>query len=318
VHLTPIEQKGDTEYFMVEDQLSAGQKRQRAAHKLWLAMRAAHDRYQSASATLHELSDKAPDDPRFWDAGPLLDKAAEEQRTAFEAYIESRLEFSEFMLSAGDGALAMPKGFFARGKRLKSHLALLAVALVFPTVSLLSLLGRVQQHARQLDAIRDEVNQMTVTIAKQAPSSASQPGAKQLPGYTVLSSAEKRPGPPKQRQKDRRTRERRTVPAQVKGLVPGERKRTDFVLNRNRSKRFERVGPVRLLLRDLNSGKQSLDLSVLSDGGKVDINDVKLFEPVRIHLKGRPGNVVIIVDRMARNQVRGYLAISAPPLEKSS
>jgi hypothetical protein len=298
---------------MVDDQLAVDQKRQRAAHKLWLAMRAAHDRYQSASATLHALSEDAPDDPRAWEAGPQLDRAAEEQRTAFEAYIESRLEFSEFMLSEGDQNAAGPKGFYGRGKRLKPRFLVLAAALLFPTVSVISLIHE-QKCVRQVDTIREAISQMAATVAKPQNFPAPQQSEKQLPGPTVVSSAGKSRASTKRKQEYRRGPALRAVPSQAKRPMP-ERRTYEFSLNL--SKRLERVGPVHLLLRGVHSERQSLDLSIVTDGRKLDANGIRLHVPTRIHLRDRPGDIVIVIDRVIRQEIRGSLAISEQPRAKA-
>src|SRR4249919_2400540 len=84
---------------MLERDAPTGGGQHRREHELWLAMQAAHDHWTKATVTLGDLiaiasSDDASPDESLWVA-----KAAEEERRAFEAYIEARLGFSEFLLT---------------------------------------------------------------------------------------------------------------------------------------------------------------------------------------------------------------------------
>lgn len=71
---------------------------QEAAHELWLAMQAAHERYQGASVLLDSLATTSSeiDAPV---SNPEFSRVAAMQRAAFEKYVEARLQLSEVMLS---------------------------------------------------------------------------------------------------------------------------------------------------------------------------------------------------------------------------
>src|SRR5215469_16715296 len=61
----------------------------------WLAMRAAYQAYRQASALAHRLADELSNDPASSDRAIQLQTATLDQRTAFESYIEARLQFLE-------------------------------------------------------------------------------------------------------------------------------------------------------------------------------------------------------------------------------
>ena len=74
------------------------------------------------------------------------------------------------------------------------------------------------------------------------------------------------------------------------------------------SRHFERVGPIRLSLHDMDANNRFLDLSVMVDDFVLNQKHVNLNQPVWIPLRGRPTSAVLVVKRIARNQVQGYLS----------
>ena len=100
---------------------------QRRDHELWLAMQAAHDQWTIAAGVLDDLVAIASSDIDSSDVSLQIAKAAEEERSGFEAYIEARLAFSEFLLTR-DPTTGSPE------PKAPSKRALLAVALVFPAI----------------------------------------------------------------------------------------------------------------------------------------------------------------------------------------
>ena len=82
---------------MFESDPSTGLDQHRRENELWLAMQAAHDQWMNATEALHDLTTDAPGDFTSTDETLRNAKAVEEQRSAFEEYIEARLAFSEFV-----------------------------------------------------------------------------------------------------------------------------------------------------------------------------------------------------------------------------
>ena len=81
------------------------------------------------------------------------------------------------------------------------------------------------------------------------------------------------------------------------------------------SKQFERVGPLGVSLHKVNLKHKYFDMSMMVDDFKLDKKHVNLYEPVWINLSDRPQPVQLVVNRIDKNQVTGY--ISEPKYKKS-
>jgi hypothetical protein len=81
------------------------------------------------------------------------------------------------------------------------------------------------------------------------------------------------------------------------------------------SKQFERVGPLGVALHKVNLKHKYFDMSMMVDDFKLDKKHVNLYEPVWINLSDRPQPVQLVVNRIDKNQVTGY--ISEPKYKKS-
>src|SRR5215475_11794020 len=97
VSALPIERRRT--FYMQEIEPETGQDGLGTEHRLWLAMQAAHNRYKSASAALDALTALSPAGAATPERTLQIESAAAEQRSAFENYVESRLQLSESMLS---------------------------------------------------------------------------------------------------------------------------------------------------------------------------------------------------------------------------
>jgi hypothetical protein len=93
----------------------------------------------------------------------------------------------------------------------------------------------------------------------------------------------------------------------------GERKYYEFQLDK--SKNFQRVGPISLSLRKVNYKHKSFNLTMMIDDFKLDKKNVNLYEPVWITLTDRPQPVELVVNKVSKDQVTGYL--SEPKYKKS-
>jgi hypothetical protein len=93
----------------------------------------------------------------------------------------------------------------------------------------------------------------------------------------------------------------------------GERNYYEF--NLNKSKQFHRVGPMSLSLRKVNFKKKSYDLGMMVDDFQLNKKSVNLYEPIWITLTDRPQPVELVVNRISKDQVQGYL--SEPKYRKS-
>jgi len=86
----------------------------------------------------------------------------------------------------------------------------------------------------------------------------------------------------------------------------GERNIYEF--NLAKSKEFQRVGPVSLSLRKADPKHRAYDLSLMVDDVSLDKKRVNLFEPVWINLADRPQPIQLVVNKIDKNQVSGYIS----------
>lgn len=88
----------------------------------------------------------------------------------------------------------------------------------------------------------------------------------------------------------------------------GERNYYEFDLQR--SKQFQRVGPLNLSLRKTNSKHQHYDMAMLVDDRLLNKKHVNLYEPVLIYPADSHQPLEIVVNRITQEGAHGY--ISAP------
>ena len=93
----------------------------------------------------------------------------------------------------------------------------------------------------------------------------------------------------------------------------GERNYFEFDLNK--SKQFQRFGPLTLSLRRTDTKHLNYDLSMVVDDNRLDKKHVNLYEPIWIHSESGGQPVQIVVNKISRNEVHGY--ISAPKYRES-
>lgn len=93
----------------------------------------------------------------------------------------------------------------------------------------------------------------------------------------------------------------------------GERNYYEFQLDK--SKRFQRFGPVSLSLRKADRKRGSYDVAMIVDDRQLQKKRVNLYEPVLITLSDKPEPVVLVVNGIHKDQVKGY--VSEPKYKKS-
>src|SRR5579864_3230570 len=93
----------------------------------------------------------------------------------------------------------------------------------------------------------------------------------------------------------------------------GERAYYEFTLDK--SKQFQRVGPLSVSLRRVNYKHKSYNLALMVDDFKLDKKNINLYEPVWITLADRPQPVELVVNQVRRDQITGY--VSMPKYKKS-
>lgn len=93
----------------------------------------------------------------------------------------------------------------------------------------------------------------------------------------------------------------------------GERNYYEFTLDK--SKQFRRVGPLSLSLRKANVKRKSYDLTMLVDDNQLQKKSVNLFEPVWINFADRPQPLELVVNKIDRDHIQGY--VSEPKYKES-
>jgi uncharacterized coiled-coil protein SlyX len=100
-------------------------------------------------------------------------------------------------------------------------------------------------------------------------------------------------------------------------LVTLEKKgeRSYFEFDLTKGKQFDRVGPITLSLRKTDAKHKTYDLTMLVDDNELNKKKVNLYEPVWIHAETDGETVQIVVNRIDKNGVHGY--VSAPKYKAS-
>jgi uncharacterized coiled-coil protein SlyX len=93
----------------------------------------------------------------------------------------------------------------------------------------------------------------------------------------------------------------------------GERSYFEFDLTK--SKQFQRFGPLTLSLRKADTKHKSYDLEMIVDDNHLNKKKVNLYEPIWIHTENDSQPVQIVVNRIEKNLVHGY--VSAPKYKAS-
>jgi len=93
----------------------------------------------------------------------------------------------------------------------------------------------------------------------------------------------------------------------------GERNFFEFELVK--SKQFERSGPLSLSLRKADTKHQRIDLNLIVDDIQLSKKSVNLYEPIWIHRADDAQPVQIVINKIEKDHVRGY--VSAPKYRQS-
>ena len=93
----------------------------------------------------------------------------------------------------------------------------------------------------------------------------------------------------------------------------GERSYFEFDLTK--SKQFQRVGPVTLSLRHTDTKHKNYDVQMIVDDNQLTKKHVNLYEPIWIHTENDSQPVQVVVNRVDKNLVHGY--VSAPKYKPS-
>ena len=90
----------------------------------------------------------------------------------------------------------------------------------------------------------------------------------------------------------------------------GERSYYEFQLDK--SKNFDRVGPIRLSLRKADVKHKSFNMAMMVDDNQLQKKNVNLYEPMRIDADGE--SLEVVVNQVTKDHIQGYL--STPKYKK--
>jgi hypothetical protein len=93
----------------------------------------------------------------------------------------------------------------------------------------------------------------------------------------------------------------------------GERSYTEFDLMK--AKQFQRIGPITLSLRKADTKHKNYDIEMIVDDNQMGKKKVNLYEPIWIHTENESQPVQIVVNRIDKNLIHGY--VSAPKYKPS-
>jgi len=93
----------------------------------------------------------------------------------------------------------------------------------------------------------------------------------------------------------------------------GERSYTEFDLMK--AKQFQRIGPLTLSLRKADLKHKNYDIEMIVDDNQLTKKKVNLYEPIWIHTENESQPVQIVVMRIEKNLIHGY--VSAPKYRPS-
>jgi hypothetical protein len=93
----------------------------------------------------------------------------------------------------------------------------------------------------------------------------------------------------------------------------GERSYTEFDLMK--AKQFQRIGPLTLSLRKADTKHKNYDIEMIVDDNQLTKKKVNLYEPIWIHTENESQPVQIVVMRIEKNLIHGY--VGAPKYKPS-
>jgi hypothetical protein len=303
--------------------------RQDNGHDRWLAMQAAYLEYLRTSEALtctRQSSDELSDDA----AGLPVTLLADQQRAAFERYLETRMEFLESRFDETqrpDGLVALPicdaqdSEIHSRFANYKWVLPLLVLGLLSMTA--FSLL-REQGHVRDLEAARDELRARLSDTRDALQVLSKKLDAAGSPIHPVFQQVEAAPRPPAATaradgRKSLGPGHWRRVPdlhaphkvavnqeriPQTRGQDSGARSYNFSLVHFGQLKR---VGPIEVSLKSVDAQRNCVSLFILSDSVNLGVRRFELNHPVWIDYGFHGQRLQLVVDRIAGNGLHGRL-----------
>jgi chromosome segregation ATPase len=86
----------------------------------------------------------------------------------------------------------------------------------------------------------------------------------------------------------------------------GERNYYEFAIDK--SKQYSRVGPLSIELRNADTKRKRFDMTMLVEDNELQKKSVNLYETVWISLSNRPQPLELVVNKIAKNHIEGYVS----------
>jgi hypothetical protein len=281
---------------MSELEDSNGPVHRNEAHERWLAMQSAYADYTRAAEAFENSRELTGDSTGPERSETLLNG----RRDAFERYLESRIEFLECRFDEGyrrEAAMvsrpARETGEFTTIPLLAGPKWLIPVLAGILGVTVFAFV-REHQHVRDLESAHDQLRaslsdtreQLQLVTKKLDARESTEPSAVRQVEHTAEPPA---PAP----QVDERKPSRSVVA------------RSYFSLSR--SSQPKHVGPIMVSIKSVDVRRNSVDLSIVSESGKVDIEHLKLNQVVRIKRIYRGQLLELEADRITAKGISGHL-----------
>ncbi len=86
----------------------------------------------------------------------------------------------------------------------------------------------------------------------------------------------------------------------------GERNYYEFQLDK--SKQFQKVGPLSISVRKVNYKHKYYDLALMVEDRQLEKKHVNLYEPLMLTLADRPQPIELVVNEIDKGQIKGYVS----------
>jgi len=325
---------------MSESHTLKGPDQRNAEHELWLAMQAAYNIYRQASSELDVAGVQPSGAIPSAEESLRFETATSEQRSAFENYIEARMQYAEFrcdqnnvrtrsfgnsmMPSEGNSRRRYWDGFSISRPALVPVVVLLGVSVLSLSYIMLGWrlvcgastereIGATLNQARSdIQALGWKIDAMNVAqqfVLRAA--SPSAPTARVRLQRTSVTKTAKRKSTGNGRWLRAQTPLSGTqkLAGRQKKLIhpaPNLGGRSYWTFTLPVSRQFEVVGPVRLSLRSVDPRHKYFDLSIMANDFKIE--HVNLREPVSMTVSDPSRRVELVATRIDKNQVQGYVS----------
>lgn len=309
-------------------------------HTRWLTMQSAYAEYRRSSEAL-ECTRQTPDDSLATEQVRLT-MLEGQQRLAFERYIDARIAFLESRFDevnrpdgvpgAAPGAPAAADGNMEESKVkawlsiASSRPALQTLAVMLLCTTALSLM-RQQTRIRNLETERDElrsallrtgheVQQLRDRLDNSSPSSPLSKHIQKAPAAPeplqpfMVPKRAKRHVPAQRNVAQQEPSRQAAKASRTPASIPASRRlegRAISVFSLSPSREFKRVGPLAVLVRSIDHRKGTADLSIVSDTTQVDVQHLRLNQPVWLNLAHRDHRIGLVANRMTANRIEGRL-----------